>query len=52
MSAWNGLNNADQVYPLLSNVLTKFAKNQLADDQEWMDEVLKLTKEIDTEVVE
>ena len=52
VSAWNGLNNADQVYPLLSNVLTKFAKNQLADDQEWMDEVLKLTKEIDTEVVE
>ena len=52
VNAWNGLNQSDQVYPLLSNFLTKFAKNQLVDDQEWMDEVMKLTKEHDGKVIE
>lgn len=52
VDAWNGLNHSDQVYPLLANFLTKFAKNQLVDDQDWMDEVMKLTKEIDTKVIE
>jgi uncharacterized alpha/beta hydrolase family protein len=52
VDAWNGLNHKDPVYPLLTKFLTKFAKNQLVDNQEWMDEVMKLTKNIEMKVVE
>ncbi len=45
VDAWNGLNNQDPTYPILTKFLTKFANTQLADDNEWTDEVLKLTKE-------
>ena len=52
VEAWNGLNQTDQVYPLLSKFLTKFAKNQVSDDQDWMDEIVQLTKGMDEKVVE
>lgn len=52
VGAWNGLSHKDPVYPLLTKFLTKFAKNQLVDDQDWMDEVMKLTKEIEGRVIE
>ena len=51
VGAWNGLSHKDPVYPLLTKFLTKFAKNQLVDDQDWMDEVMKLTKEIEGRVI-
>jgi hypothetical protein len=42
---WNGLNNQDPTYPILTKFLTKFANTQLADDKEWTDKVLAITKE-------
>jgi len=39
------LNNQDTTYPLLSELLTKFAKNQMADSPEWTDAVLTILKE-------
>ena len=47
VDAWNGLNNQDAVYPILTKFLTKFANTQLADDKEWTDKVLEITKEIE-----
>lgn len=40
MSAIDGLNPLDQTYPILADILTKFAKNQMGDDYEWVDAVL------------
>ena len=40
MSAIDGLNPLDQTYPILADILTKFAKNQMGDDYEWVDKVL------------
>lgn len=45
VDAWNGLNNQDAVFPVLSEHLTKFAKNQMGDDKTWTDSVLKILKE-------
>ena len=45
VGAWNALNNQDTTYPLLSELLTKFAKNQMADSPEWTDAVLTILKE-------
>tara|TARA_R110002020_G_scaffold168349_5_gene357096 strand:- start:1907 stop:4477 length:2571 start_codon:yes stop_codon:yes gene_type:complete len=45
VGAWEGLNNQDPVYPILTKFLTKFANTQLSDDKEWTDKVLEITKE-------
>ena len=45
VGAWNALNNQDPTYPMLSELLTKFAKNQMGDNPEWTDAVLVILKE-------
>ena len=45
VAGWNGLDNQDPAYPMLSGLMTKFAKNQMGDDPEWTDAVLKILKE-------
>ena len=45
VNAWNALNNQDPTYPMLSELLTKFAKNQMGDNPEWTDAVLLILKE-------
>ena len=45
VDGWNGLDNKDPAYPMLSELMTKFAKNQMGDDHEWTDAVLAILKE-------
>ena len=45
VDAWGGLNNKDPLFPELSRLLTKFVKNQMSDDKEWTNAVLKINKE-------
>jgi len=45
VNGWNGLNKLDVTYPLLSDLLSKFLRNQMADSSVWTDSVLKILKE-------
>ena len=45
INGWNGLNKLDVTYPLLSELLSKFLRNQMSDDNNWTDTVLKVLKE-------
>ena len=45
IEAWQGLKNTDMMFPMLSELLTKFVKNQMADSKEWTDKVLEIMKE-------
>lgn len=45
VGAWNGLSSHDPFYPILAELLKKFAKNQVADDKVWTDKVYELVKE-------
>lgn len=45
VKAWDGLNNQDMLFPILSDHLTKFAKNQMADNKLWTNDVLDMLKE-------
>tara|TARA_R100000995_G_scaffold57654_1_gene28720 strand:+ start:48 stop:1271 length:1224 start_codon:yes stop_codon:yes gene_type:complete len=50
LEAWNGLNNQDPVFPELSNILTKFVKNQMAESKDWTEKVLHIFNEMKEEV--
>jgi hypothetical protein len=50
LEAWKGLNNQDPVFPELSNILTKFVKNQMSESKEWTDKVLHIFNEMKEEV--
>lgn len=45
IDGWNGLNKLDAAYALLSDLMSKFLSNQMADNNQWTEEVLKLLKE-------
>lgn len=45
VDAWEGLNNQDPVFPMLSELLSKFVKNQMGDNHEWTQDVMKMIKE-------
>ena len=45
VEAWQGLNMKDPMYPMLSELLTKFVKNQMGDDKDWTDAIIAISKE-------
>ena len=49
IEAWQGLKNTDTMFPSLSELLTKFVKNQMGDSKEWTNKVLEIMKEEELE---
>ena len=45
VEAWQGLKMKDPMYPMLSDLLTKFVKNQMGDNKEWTDAIIEISKE-------
>ncbi len=45
VEAWQGLKMKDPMYPMLSDLLTKFVKNQMGDNKDWTDAIIAISKE-------
>lgn len=45
VEAWQGLKTKDPMYPMLSELLSKFVKNQMGDNKDWTDAIIAISKE-------
>ena len=45
VEAWNGLKQKDPMYPMLSELMTKFVNNQMGDNKDWTKAVLEINKQ-------